>query len=200
MTEKADTDKYFEATSNPMAVVMMDEAAKHGYTLLHDEAWEIADAFIKAYKSAQPPALPDAPARGGEKDEIGKKYWIMGTAVFHRVPDGESRGYDSPYMICKCDTVQQAHAIRKEIIQSSQRGVTGEVVEKMAKAIEAVMKGIDWNHRKGDILLEGAKDGGFYQKQMLASQKYEVPWKEAAAMAQAVQEYRDIISGKEGQK
>lgn len=141
-----------------------------------------AEILIRA---AQPPALPDAPARVLEKSQDG------GLAARIQCIEIDSYPPDTLFIPVHKITLNM-------LIQSSQREVTGEVVEKMAAAIEGVMKGIDWNHRKGDILLEGAKDGGFYQKQILASQKYEVPWKEAAAMAKAVQEYRDIISGKEG--
>lgn len=167
-----------------------------GFKNVQDLARKIVDKFCPA----QPPALPDAPVRGGEEYyydcyKCDKRFSTENLMIVDHPEEVPPRDNVRTCRTCLTDNVG---ADSYTLIQSSQREVTGEVVEKMAAAIEGVMKGIDWNHRKGDILLEGAKDGGFYQKQILASQKYEVPWKEAAAMAKAVQEYRDIISGKEG--
>lgn len=52
-----------------------------------------------------------------------EKYWVMGTAVFHAVPKGASRNYGSPFMICKCETVDQAHAIRWEMTTAAQENL-----------------------------------------------------------------------------
>jgi hypothetical protein len=48
------------------------------------------------------------------------------------------------------------------------------------KVIEDFAKAVEWNHKKGDILLDAIKDDNFWQRQHVQSAKYEVPWKAAA--------------------
>lgn len=45
-----------------------------------------------------------------------KKYWVMGTGVYHAAPAGQPSS--EAVLICECKTVEQAHAIVGEIERS----------------------------------------------------------------------------------
>lgn len=57
-------------------------------------------------------------------------YWIMGTGVYK--PFYPPQKFSDAELICKCETVEQAHAIRNEILKS-RSPVSDDVVEALVE-------------------------------------------------------------------
>lgn len=74
------------------------------------------DALNSAKQAITEPIINDA----GLAEAVKSQYWIMGTAIYR--PFHSPTKPSEAVLICRCETVEQAHAIREEIINHAVKG------------------------------------------------------------------------------
>ncbi len=84
----------------------------------------------------------------------------------------------------------------KVLIQAAESALKLEEALGVAeKAIQAFSDGVAWNHKKGDILLEGSDPKDYWKNHIIRSEKYEVPWKAATMLLEALSNIKSARGG-----